>query len=122
MRSTGSATWRRRPASPCSITSTTLACWTWAAEKGTASAVPQGICAGAATPPRRLVLTAQGDTHADKIAGLDAGADDHLTKTFDSGANCGVRLRALDPARLGRRQSGAQNTARSGSEPAAKIA
>lgn len=40
-----------------------------------------------------LVLTAR-DTSADKIAGLDAGADDYLTKPFDLG-ELHARLRAL---------------------------
>jgi DNA-binding response OmpR family regulator len=46
---------------------------------------------GNATPV--LVLTAR-DTHADKIGGLDAGADDYLTKPFDLG-ELQARLRAL---------------------------
>jgi len=46
---------------------------------------------GNATPV--LVLTAR-DTHADKISGLDAGADDYLTKPFDLG-ELQARLRAL---------------------------
>lgn len=40
-----------------------------------------------------LILTAR-DTHADKIGGLDAGADDYLTKPFDLG-ELQARLRAL---------------------------
>jgi DNA-binding response OmpR family regulator len=40
-----------------------------------------------------LVLTAR-DTQADKIAGLDAGADDYLTKPFDL-AELQARIRAL---------------------------
>jgi DNA-binding response OmpR family regulator len=40
-----------------------------------------------------LILTAR-DTPADKIAGLDAGADDYLTKPFDLG-ELQARLRAL---------------------------
>jgi DNA-binding response OmpR family regulator len=40
-----------------------------------------------------LVLTAR-DTAADKIAGLDAGADDYLTKPFDLG-ELQARMRAL---------------------------
>ena len=40
-----------------------------------------------------LILTAR-DTQADKIAGLDAGADDYLTKPFDLG-ELQARLRAL---------------------------
>ncbi len=47
--------------------------------------------AGRATPV--LVLTAR-DTVADKIAGLDAGADDYLTKPFDLG-ELQARVRAL---------------------------
>ena len=46
---------------------------------------------GTATPV--LVLTAR-DTPADTIAGLDAGADDYLTKPFDLG-ELQARLRAL---------------------------
>lgn len=40
-----------------------------------------------------LILTAR-DTQADKISGLDAGADDYLTKPFDLG-ELQARLRAL---------------------------
>jgi DNA-binding response OmpR family regulator len=40
-----------------------------------------------------MILTAR-DTHADKIAGLDAGADDYLTKPFDLG-ELQARMRAL---------------------------
>jgi DNA-binding response OmpR family regulator len=40
-----------------------------------------------------LILTAR-DTSADKVAGLDAGADDYLTKPFDL-AELQARLRAL---------------------------
>lgn len=40
-----------------------------------------------------LILTAR-DTHADKISGLDAGADDYLTKPFDLG-ELQARMRAL---------------------------
>ena len=40
-----------------------------------------------------LILTAR-DTNADKIAGLDAGADDYLTKPFDLG-ELQARMRAL---------------------------
>ncbi|HRE16419.1 MAG TPA: response regulator [Rhodocyclaceae bacterium] len=40
-----------------------------------------------------LILTAR-DTQADKISGLDAGADDYLTKPFDL-AELQARLRAL---------------------------
>lgn len=47
--------------------------------------------AGDATPV--LILTAR-DTPADKIAGLDAGADDYLAKPFDLG-ELQARLRAL---------------------------
>src|ERR1700750_3438100 len=47
--------------------------------------------AGAGTPV--LMLTAR-DTPADRIAGLDAGADDYLVKPFDFGELL-ARLRAL---------------------------
>jgi len=40
-----------------------------------------------------LVLTAR-DTHADRITGLDVGADDYLTKPFDLG-ELQARMRAL---------------------------
>src|SRR5437660_5353410 len=46
---------------------------------------------GTATPV--LMLTAR-DTPADRIAGLDAGADDYLVKPFDFGELL-ARLRAL---------------------------
>ena len=48
---------------------------------------------GAANPLPVLVLTAR-DATADRIAGLDAGADDYLTKPFDV-AELNARLRAL---------------------------
>ena len=102
-----------QPASPCSITSTTLACWTWAAER-TASPSSDLRGRGNATPV--LVLTAR-DTHADKIAGLDAGADDYLTKPFDLGELWGP------PAGADRRASGGQSDLEHGEvrlEPAAK--
>ncbi|MEK7423807.1 MAG: response regulator transcription factor [Actinomycetota bacterium] len=44
-------------------------------------------------PPRVLVLTAR-DATGDKVLGLDAGADDYLTKPFDF-AELGARVRAL---------------------------
>ena len=47
--------------------------------------------AGTATPV--LMLTAR-DTPADRIAGLDAGADDYLVKPFDFGELL-ARIRAL---------------------------
>ncbi|MEX0847328.1 MAG: response regulator transcription factor [Ilumatobacteraceae bacterium] len=46
-----------------------------------------------ADPPRVLVLTARDNT-GDKVLGLDAGADDYLTKPFDF-AELGARVRAL---------------------------
>ena len=48
---------------------------------------------GRSNPLPVIVLTAR-DTQADKIAGLDAGADDYLTKPFDLG-ELQARLRAL---------------------------
>ena len=47
----------------------------------------------AGTPTPVLMLTAR-DTPADRIAGLDAGADDYLVKPFDFG-ELRARLRAL---------------------------
>lgn len=44
-------------------------------------------------PPRVLVLTARDNT-GDKVLGLDAGADDYLTKPFDF-AELAARVRAL---------------------------
>jgi DNA-binding response OmpR family regulator len=44
-------------------------------------------------PARVLVLTAR-DTLSDKVGGLDAGADDYLTKPFDS-PELAARVRAL---------------------------
>jgi len=46
-----------------------------------------------ATPPRVLILTAR-DATGDKVLGLDAGADDYLTKPFDF-AELAARVRAL---------------------------
>ncbi len=51
-----------------------------------------------------LMLTAR-DTHADRVAGLDAGADDYLTKPFDF-SELLARIRALQ-----RRSSKAQPAA-----------
>jgi DNA-binding response OmpR family regulator len=45
------------------------------------------------SPPRVLVLTAR-DATGDKVLGLDAGADDYLTKPFDF-AELAARVRAL---------------------------
>jgi len=45
------------------------------------------------TPPRVLVLSAR-DAVGDKVLGLDAGADDYLTKPFDF-AELNARVRAL---------------------------
>lgn len=53
-----------------------------------------------------VILTAR-DASADKIAGLDAGADDYLTKPFDL-QELLARLRALSgarPAKRGRRSN-----------------
>ena len=47
----------------------------------------------ATNPPRVLVLTAR-DATGDKVLGLDAGADDYLTKPFDF-AELAARVRAL---------------------------
>jgi DNA-binding response OmpR family regulator len=44
-------------------------------------------------PPRVLMLTAR-DTPADRVAGLDDGADDYLVKPFDFG-ELSARVRAL---------------------------
>jgi DNA-binding response OmpR family regulator len=44
-------------------------------------------------PPRVLILTAR-DATGDKVLGLDAGADDYLTKPFDF-PELGARVRAL---------------------------
>ena len=49
-----------------------------------------------------LILTAQGDTE-DRVAGLDAGADDYLTKPFDI-AELFARIRALIRRAGGRAQ------------------
>ncbi len=57
--------------------------------------------AGDATPV--LILTAR-DAIADKIAGLDAGADDYLVKPFDL-AELAARIRAVVRRRAGRADS-----------------
>ncbi len=56
----------------------------------------------AANPVPVLVLTAR-DATADRIAGLDAGADDYLVKPFDL-AELKARLRALLRRSVGRAQ------------------
>src|SRR6266550_4502322 len=56
-----------------------------------AGAGPNGAGRNSATPV--LMLTAR-DTPADRIAGLDAGADDYLVKPFDFGELL-ARIRAL---------------------------
>lgn len=56
----------------------------------------------AANPVPVLVLTAR-DATADRIAGLDAGADDYLVKPFDL-AELKARLRALLRRSVGRSQ------------------
>jgi DNA-binding response OmpR family regulator len=79
-------------------------------------AVLRDLRARGATVPV-LVLTAR-DTAADKIAGLDAGADDYLTKPFDLG-ELQARIRAL----LRRARGGATPTLTHGDlvlEPAAR--
>jgi DNA-binding response OmpR family regulator len=53
-------------------------------------------------PTPVLVLTAR-DTSADKVSGLDAGADDYLTKPFDL-AELQARIRALLRRAGGQRQ------------------
>jgi DNA-binding response OmpR family regulator len=65
----------------------------------TAGAGPNGAGRNSTTPV--LMLTAR-DTPADRITGLDAGADDYLVKPFDFGELL-ARLRALQ-----RRPSAAQ--------------
>lgn len=50
-----------------------------------------------------LMLTAR-DTTEDKVAGLDAGADDYLIKPFDL-AELGARLRALGRRQFARRDA-----------------
>ena len=60
-----------------------------------------------------LMLTAR-DAVEDRVAGLDAGADDYLTKPF-SFAELLARLRALGAARPGRAPAGARGRRRCGS-------
>jgi two-component system OmpR family response regulator len=62
--------------------------------------VCRAVRAGGATAPI-LMLTARGDV-AERIAGLDAGADDYLAKPFDLGELL-ARLRALVRRDLGGR-------------------
>ena len=50
-----------------------------------------------------IVLSARTD-EADKVAALDAGADDYLTKPFGAGRTAGPRTRA--PARRAARAAG----------------
>jgi DNA-binding response OmpR family regulator len=52
-----------------------------------------GVDPGLRRPRRTLVLTAR-DAVTDRVAGLDAGADDYLVKPFDFG-ELAARLRAL---------------------------
>lgn len=49
---------------------------------------------GALTRPRRIIVTTARDSVADRVAGLDAGADDYLVKPF-AFAELTARLRAL---------------------------
>ena len=83
-----------------------------AARASTASR-PAGGCATAGVWAPVLMLTAR-DAVEDRVAGLDGGADDYLTKPF-SFAELLARLRALVAARRGRAAGGAR-----GRRPAAR--
>ncbi len=64
-------------------------------------AVPAGALPDAATPV--VIMTAR-DQVASRIAGLDTGADDYVTKPFDAG-ELAARMRALRRRLAGRAQA-----------------
>jgi DNA-binding response OmpR family regulator len=77
----------------------------------------EAICAQRGNALPVLILTAR-DTSADKIAGLDAGADDYLTKPFDLAEVAGPPARPDAPRR--RRASPVLSHAGVVLDPAAK--
>ena len=70
----------------------TRSCWTSSCPASTATPSPAG-CATRASAVPILLLTAR-DAVADRVAGLDAGADDYLVKPF-AADELTARLRAL---------------------------
>ena len=98
--------WRRSPTAGPTPSCSTSAC---PASTGSRCA---GGCARAGNRVPVLMLTAR-DAVADRIDGLDAGADDYLVKPFDVGELQGAAARAAAPRgrRRRRRRAGVRRAA-----------
>ena len=67
-------------------------CWTWPAGDGRPDGAEEVARGGLGMPV--LILTARDNWH-EKVAGIDAGADDYLTKPLPHGRAAGAAARPL---------------------------